>query len=222
MNKWWYNTYVLKRGENLVKDKIWAVFTFISILAISLFIIFIIFAFIEMNASNDYRFAIIGALGSIIGGSLTLVGVQITLNKQKNENYISDFPKIITHLDLVKSEINRINNENHSFLNLTDYRVTHDRKEYFYNLKKYSTNIDGIVYFIIKNLEKEFEYHILKSKELVKYDDAVEAILGKLTTESSSNINKVKKELLEIINDTIRKIEEHEEKLTKKFLKIMK
>ncbi|PAD70873.1 hypothetical protein CHH83_01345 [Bacillus sp. 7586-K] len=208
-----------------MRDKVWTIFTLISTIAMSLFIIFIIYAFLIIDTSNDYRFAIIGALASIIGGSLTLVGVQITLQNQKNEKFISEFPRIITNLDKIKSELSRINNKKHTYVDFFRDNYSRDIKAYFNELKNLTINIDGKVYFIIKDLEREYYNHFQESRRLREYKK-VESDFGLLnnilTNDSREKISQVQDSFLSVIQQTIEKIEEYEHILTMEFFKIKK
>lgn len=67
------------------------------IIFIFTFIVIIIAAFIDV-IGQDYKYALIGAMGSVIGGVLTLIGVMWTIKRQEKVDRLNKLPSDIINL----------------------------------------------------------------------------------------------------------------------------
>jgi hypothetical protein len=188
-------------------------FYLMATLAIFVVVIVFIFVYIDANA-EEYRFAVIGATGSLIGGALTLVGVWWTMQRNYKEKFIEDFPKKI-------KAYNDLSNALHNIIEKNTYLGIFSNVEAKFlrrvdEMLLMTLNIDGNAYLKVKELKKIHS----------DYKDNWQEING---PESNYSINEFISETRTLEEATLIKVKEvleslkaQENNATKKFFSFQK
>lgn len=134
------------KWQNIREDLVF----FIVIICVTIFSMFIIFETID-SISRDYRYAVIGATGSLIGGGLTLIGVWWTIRQNNKDKFVNDFPKKIKAYNEIIIKIQTI-------LDSKKFLVIHPEyeKEYmrlFDDMILKTVDINGVAYFKVYELK---------------------------------------------------------------------
>ncbi|AST91132.1 MULTISPECIES: hypothetical protein [Sutcliffiella] len=165
---------------------------------------------------------VLAFIGSIIGGGLTLMGVRWTLKKQANDRYIIEFPKKKQSLDTIIDNLTKINREDHSYVSYNFGPNEYDLSKFLRELKITATNVDGVVYNSIVDLEKTFKVYF-EQVELYKEYQNVHQVgwTPLLTEESYLKLEQLKVKLVSDISEKIKELQDYDSKLDTKFFKIM-
>ncbi|MDP4086036.1 MAG: hypothetical protein Q8934_15640 [Bacillota bacterium] len=194
------------------------VFYILLSIALLLFIFILLMEYID-HIGKDYRFAIIGALGSIIGGSLTLVGVWLTIKIQFKSNFINEFPKKIRMIDHLKEQIRGIPSGN-IFKDIFYGNQSIAYKQMIDNFKVSTTEIDGKSYFIVCKLDNLYEDFVTERKEFIKYRPTQDKMERPIPTEESiTKLKDLENEYTSIINSIANELDQHGKNLIAKFFK---
>lgn len=161
--------------------------------------------------------------GAIIGGTLTLVGVRLTLTRQADEKFLNDFPRKIkllyemqdvfdNMLNMCSHEIDLINNGERSALKL-------DLSRYLSKLIDLSSNIDGEVFGLINALKFNIKSFDESADTLVKVDDYGQPLILK---EDISYYRFLLELLKKNINSISNHVDNHRVKQANRFYKLNK
>jgi hypothetical protein len=195
---------------------------YLLIVGLVIFIFIITIGFVNA-IGKEYKYAIVGLLGSVIGGFLTLIGVWWTLREQFKTNFLNDFPKKIKSFDELKQKIKNISSNNF-FLEREHYsanlHITYD--QLVDDLRLLTVDLDGSTYFIVSKLDGLFEAYKEERRKVSKYIPTEENSYPELTTESRNEIKKVQEKYDQIIKEIVKELEEHGKIMLDQYFKYKK
>lgn len=187
-------------------------------IGVAVFIFVILMAF-SNSLNEDYRYAIIGAVGSIIGGSLTLIGVRWTLKQQSRATFLVDFPKKIMGIDQLIFELKKMSSRffksyDMVLVNSAEYNNLLNR------LKILTTDIDGATYFIISKLDTLLDDYKDEVNRVSSYTSEDGLSRPSITEESIDRIDELHKDYSNILDSIITELETHSKKLTSDYFNL--
>lgn len=169
--------------------------------------------FIKFGFSEGVNGGIIAAVGAVIGGSLTLIGVKWTLRNQQVERFMETYPikirKIDSIYDLLSNEFLEV---------MFNYEGS---RNYFNDLMTIASECDGNIYNELKQLHtnvitmltklKDKEYREKIPKEKITAQNILSSHLTdeakRLRQELLININLERKKSLSFMNEYKQMIE---------------
>ncbi|ANC77392.1 hypothetical protein ABE65_011500 [Fictibacillus phosphorivorans] len=192
---------------------------YLLIVGLVIFIFIITIGFVNA-IGKDYKYAIVGLLGSVIGGFLTLIGVWWTLKEQYKTNFLNDFPKKIRSFDELKQKIKNINSETF-FLESELHSANLDKMydQLLEDLRMLTVDLDGSSYFIVNKLDGLFKAYKKEKREVSSYFLTGPNNYPMLTEESKREIKKIQEKYDLIILNITNDLEEHGKVLLNQYFK---
>ncbi len=177
--------------------------------------------FIYVLFPNDTTMiaGVLAFAGSIIGGSLTLIGVKWTLEKQANDRYVDEFPKKRQSLTVIISHITKLTNLHNPLLDYYNGPSEREIALLFDELKNEATKIDGIVYNMIVEFEVSIHIYVSRVKSNQIYQDD-RVVRPSLTEESSIFLKRLREELITTTDEKLKELQHYGIELDIKYIEI--
>ncbi|MCR8997098.1 hypothetical protein [Brevibacillus laterosporus] len=179
---------------------------------ITLFIAFAMWAPKSGLTSKEFLIAGIGFMGSIIGGAITLIGVQITLRKKDEEDFLESFVSKMVTIRNIKTELDNFIDKDyteHSGLEL--WEIILQKAEIFSNIEKDINNKIGgeVAYILLDHTYMISEEMTVKHDEWLRNDEeAIVTLYG-----SEELIRKQIESIGDSVKEIIDKLEDEEFRL---------
>ncbi|UFU00359.1 hypothetical protein KO561_05260 [Radiobacillus kanasensis] len=186
------------------------------------FVILFDFPFLPVANNNEWIGFFGSFIGSIIGGSLTLIGVRLTLTKQDNQNFVDQAPTKLRNIDRISKKLDKIvevaSNCGQHGPDLIIYYKYKEIEEIHEEISNIASETDGIAYLIVFESEyiiSEFEAFY---KTFIK-DNRYEAL--KVETGNEQEYTELLERLNSKITDIKNNLKYHKDNLYRKYVKLL-
>lgn len=189
--------------DQIIKWLVVAIFVTIFGITMALLLLVLNLLFEKFGFNEGVNGGVISAVGAIIGGSFTFIGVKWTLNNQQKEHFILKYPIKIKNIDMIYEKVSPNIDQIISFYT-PGIDIVKEFKLYIETLIEKSVEVDGVIYTEIKRYQTEVDTMLIVLKER-KY---------KILDRSSGVISpKYSEESLTLRQDLVDKINFEREKL---------